>query len=48
MFPSAGAEFRVAFAGPLVTLALGAAFVASAALVPLPTSVDPWSRGWGG
>ena len=30
--PSAGAEFRIAIAGPLVTLVLGAAFVAVAAL----------------
>ena len=26
MFPSAGAEFRIAIAGPLVSLALGALF----------------------
>jgi Zn-dependent protease len=40
MFPSAGAEFRIAIAGPLVSLALGVAFVAVAALVPLPEAVD--------
>ena len=39
-FPSAGAEFRVAFAGPLVTLALGAAFVGGARLLRLPAAVD--------
>ena len=40
MFPSAGAEFRIAIAGPLVSLALGAALVAIGALVPLPAAVD--------
>ena len=39
-FPSAGAEFRVAFAGPLMTLLLGAAFVAGARLLRLPAAVD--------
>ncbi len=39
MFPSAGAEFRIAIAGPLVSLALGVAFVGGA-LVGLPESVD--------
>jgi Zn-dependent protease/predicted transcriptional regulator len=39
MFPSAGAEFRIAVAGPLVSLALGAAFVGGA-LAGLPESVD--------
>jgi Zn-dependent protease len=39
-FPSAGAEFRVAFAGPLVTLLLGVAFVAAARLLRLPAAVD--------
>jgi Zn-dependent protease/CBS domain-containing protein len=38
-FPSAGAEFRVAVAGPLVSLALGIAFVALA-VVGLPESAD--------
>jgi Zn-dependent protease/CBS domain-containing protein len=40
MFPSAGAEFRIAVAGPLVTLVLGGFFVALAALADLPTEVD--------
>ena len=34
MFPSAGAEFRIAIAGPLVTLVLSGAFALLAALVP--------------
>ncbi len=38
--PSAGAEFRIAIAGPLVTLVLGAAFVAVAALAGLPAPAD--------
>jgi Zn-dependent protease/CBS domain-containing protein len=38
--PSAGAEFRMAIAGPLVTLVIGGAFVALAALAPLPDAVD--------
>jgi Zn-dependent protease/predicted transcriptional regulator len=39
-FPSAGAEFRIAVAGPLVTLVIGALFVAGAAVGGLPSSVD--------
>lgn len=39
-FPSAGAEFRIAIAGPLVTLVLGIAFLATSVLVPLPAAVD--------
>ncbi len=39
-FPSAGAEFRIAVAGPLVTAVLGGAFVALAALAALPEAVD--------
>ena len=39
-FPSAGAEFRIAIAGPLVTLAIGCALVATAALTHLPDAVD--------
>jgi CBS domain-containing protein len=39
MFPSAGAEFRIAVAGPLVSLALGGAFVGGA-LVGLPEALD--------
>ena len=38
-FPSAGAELRIAIAGPLVSLALGAGFVALA-LAGLPEAVD--------
>ena len=40
MFPSAGAEFRIAVAGPVVTLVLGAAFLAGARLLALPAAVD--------
>ena len=40
MFPSAGAEFRIAIAGPAVSLVLGVAFVAAAWLLPLTASVD--------
>jgi Zn-dependent protease len=40
MFPRAGAEFRIAIAGPLVSLALGLVFAALAWLVPLPEAVD--------
>jgi Zn-dependent protease len=40
MFPSAGAEFRIAIAGPLVSLALGIAFVLVAALGDLRPEVD--------
>jgi Zn-dependent protease/CBS domain-containing protein len=40
MFPSAGAEFRIAIAGPLVSLALGVVFVAVAAAAGLPESAD--------
>jgi Zn-dependent protease/CBS domain-containing protein len=39
MFPSAGAEFRIAIAGPLVTLVLGVLFVAVAPIPALPTAV---------
>ena len=38
--PSAGAEFRIAIAGPLVTLVLGAVFVAIAVLAGLPDAAD--------
>ena len=34
MFPSAGAEFRIAIAGPLVTLVLSLLFVGAAAAIP--------------
>jgi Zn-dependent protease/CBS domain-containing protein len=40
MFPSAGAEFRIAIAGPLVSLALGTGLIAVSVAVPLPTAVD--------
>ena len=39
-FPTAGAELRVAVAGPAVSLVLGAACVGLAALVPLGAAVD--------
>lgn len=39
-FPSAGAEFRVAVAGPLVSLALGVVLFGVASLAPLPPTVD--------
>jgi Zn-dependent protease len=39
-FPSAGAEFRIAIAGPLVSLALGALFVLVAAFAGLPNAFD--------
>jgi Zn-dependent protease len=38
--PSAGAELRVAVAGPVVSLALGVAFLAAALALPLPAAVD--------
>jgi Zn-dependent protease/CBS domain-containing protein len=40
MFPSAGAEFRIAVAGPLVSLALGVAFVLLAWVGNLPELAD--------
>jgi Zn-dependent protease/CBS domain-containing protein len=39
-FPSAGAEFRIAVAGPLVSLALGVLFVLMAGFAGLPSAVD--------
>lgn len=39
-FPSAGAEFRIAIAGPVVSLVLGAVFLAAALAIPLPAAVD--------
>src|SRR5919198_1791625 len=39
-FPTAGAEFRVAIAGPLVSLALGALFVLVALINGIPSAVD--------
>ena len=40
MFPSAGAEFRIAIAGPLVSLALGVIFSGGARFLALPDAVD--------
>ena len=40
MFPSAGAEFRIAIAGPLVSLLLGVLFLGVPMLVALPAVVD--------
>ena len=40
MFPSAGAEFRIAIAGPLVSLALGLLFLGVPLLLGLPATVD--------
>jgi Zn-dependent protease/CBS domain-containing protein len=39
-FPSAGAEFRIAIAGPLVSLALGIFFVLLAVFAGLPNAAD--------
>jgi Zn-dependent protease/CBS domain-containing protein len=40
MFPSAGAEFRIAIAGPIVTLVIGLVSLALALLIPLPGAID--------
>ena len=40
MFPSAGAEFRIAVAGPLVSLVLGIVFLGVPMLLALPAAVD--------
>ena len=40
MFPSPGAEFRIAIAGPLVSLAIGVMFLAAALVLGLPAAVD--------
>jgi len=40
MFPSAGAEFRIAIAGPLVSLVIGLVFVLGAWTLDLPRAVD--------
>lgn len=40
MFPSAGAEFRIAIAGPLVSAALGGGFMAAALIPGLPVPAD--------
>jgi len=39
-FPSPGAEFRIAVAGPLVSVALGALLLAAHVVLPLPEPVD--------
>src|SRR4029453_2956895 len=39
-FQSAGAEFRIAIAGPLVSLVMGVLFVLAAWALPLPAAVD--------
>jgi Zn-dependent protease/CBS domain-containing protein len=40
MFQSAGAEFRIAIAGPIVSLVIGVLFVLFAWALPLPREVD--------
>jgi Zn-dependent protease/CBS domain-containing protein len=40
MFPSAGAEFRIAVAGPLVSVVIGVVFVLGAWTLGLPQAVD--------
>lgn len=40
MFPSAGAEFRIAIAGPIVSAVLGGGFVAAALIPGLPEPAD--------
>jgi Zn-dependent protease/CBS domain-containing protein len=40
MFPSAGAELRIALAGPAVTLVLAAGFLACAATLSPPAAID--------
>jgi Zn-dependent protease/CBS domain-containing protein len=40
MFPSAGAEFRIAIAGPFVTLVIGVVFAGVAWLADLPGPID--------
>ena len=40
VFPSAGAEFRIAIAGPLVSLVIGLGFVFIAWMLPLPRAFD--------
>lgn len=39
-FPSAGAELRIALAGPLVSLVLGVVLLAAALVLPLPPALD--------
>lgn len=40
MFPSAGAEFRIAVAGPLVSALLGAGFIGVTVIPGLPAAID--------
>ncbi len=40
MFPSAAAEFRIAIAGPLVSLVLGLAFAGLAVMLALPDAIE--------
>jgi Zn-dependent protease/CBS domain-containing protein len=40
MFPSAGAEFRIAIAGPGVTAVIATVLLLASSLVPLPAAVD--------
>ena len=40
MFPSAGAEFRIAIAGPIVTVVIGSVSLAAALLIPLSGAID--------
>jgi Zn-dependent protease/CBS domain-containing protein len=40
MFPSAGAEFRIAIAGPAVTAVIATVLLLTSSLVPLPAAVD--------
>jgi Zn-dependent protease len=40
LFPSAGAELRIALAGPAVSLAIGLGLLGAAAALPLPDAVD--------
>jgi Zn-dependent protease len=40
MFPSAGAELRIALAGPAVSLVLGLLFLGAGAALPLPDAVE--------
>jgi Zn-dependent protease len=40
LFPSAGAELRIALAGPAVSLVIGVTLLAFAVLVPMPAALD--------
>ncbi|HXE46321.1 MAG TPA: site-2 protease family protein [Conexibacter sp.] len=39
-FPSAGAELRIAIAGPVVSLAIGVVLLAASLVIPLPAALD--------